>query len=70
MTSANYETMNLDELRRYVLTHREDLNAFYVYVDRSKAVGRMITINPDDPDWEETLEQRIQQATSGEAESN
>jgi len=70
MTSANYETMNLDELRQYVLTHREDLNAFHVYVDRSKAVGRMITINPDDPDWEETLEQRIQQATSGEAESN
>ncbi len=63
MTSANYETMNLDELRQYVLTHREDLNAFHVYVDRSKAVGRMITINPDDPDWEETLEQRIQQAT-------
>lgn len=70
MTSANYETMNLDELRQYVLTHREDLNAFHVYVDRSKAVGRMITINPDDPDWEETLEQRIQQAISGEAESN
>lgn len=70
MTSANYETMNLDELRQYVLTHREDLNAFHVYVDRSKAVGRMITINPDDPDWEDTLEQRIQQAISGEAESN
>lgn len=70
MTSANYETMNLDELRQYVLTHREDLNAFHVYVDRSKAVGRMITINPDDPDWEKTLEQRIQQAISGEAESN
>jgi hypothetical protein len=70
MTSANYETMNLDELRQYVLAHREDLNAFHVYVDRSKAVGRMITINPDDPDWEKTLEQRIQQATSGETESN
>lgn len=70
MTSANYEAMNLDELRQYVLEHREDLNAFHVYVDRSKATGRMITINPDDPNWEETLEQRIQQATSGEAESN
>jgi hypothetical protein len=70
MTLANYEAMNLDELRQYVLIHREDLNAFHVYVDRSKAVGRMITINPGDPDWEETLEQRIQQSTSGEAASN
>lgn len=70
MTLPNYEAMNLDELRQYVLTHREDINAFHVYVDRSKAVGRMITINPDDPNWEENLEQRIQQATSGEAESN
>jgi hypothetical protein len=62
--------MNLDELRRYVLAHREDVNAFHVYVDRSKASGRMITINPNDPGWEDTLEQRIQQATSGDAESN
>ncbi|KYC39877.1 hypothetical protein WA1_28320 [Scytonema hofmannii PCC 7110] len=69
MTLANYEAMNLDELRQYVLTHREDISAFHVYVDRSKAVGRMITINPDDPNWEENLEQKIQQATSGEAES-
>ncbi|NET56718.1 MAG: hypothetical protein F6K47_11295 [Symploca sp. SIO2E6] len=70
MTLTNYNTMNLDELRQYVLTHREDINAFHVYVDRSKAVGRMITINPDDPNWEENLKQRIQQATSGEAESS
>ena len=70
MTLANYDAMSLDELRQYVLTHREDVNAFHVYVDRSKAAGRMITINPDDPDWEEALERKIQQATSGESESN
>jgi hypothetical protein len=60
--------MNLDELRRYVLTHRDDLSAFHTYVDRSKAVGRMITINPDDPEWEGILEHRIQQASSNESE--
>jgi hypothetical protein len=70
MTQANFNVMNLDELRRYVLAHREDINAFQIYVDRSKASGRMITINPGDPSWEDTLEQKIQQATSGEAESN
>ncbi|WP_228054584.1 DUF6887 family protein [Gloeocapsopsis crepidinum] len=40
MTKADFDAMNLDELRRYVLAHREDVNAFYVYVDRSKASGR------------------------------
>ena len=70
MTQANFDAMNLDELRRYVLAHREDINAFQVYVERSKASGRMITINPNDPNWENALEQKIQQATSGEAESN
>lgn len=69
MTLGNYDGMSLDELRQYVLTHREDINAFQVYVDRSKAAGRMITINPQDPHWEENLAQKIQQA-SGKAESN
>jgi hypothetical protein len=67
MTSANYETMGLDELRQYVLTHRENIQAFHVYVDRSKASGRMITIDPTDPQWEENLSQGIESQTSGEA---
>ena len=61
MTLANYETMGLDELRQYVLTYREDENAFHIYVDRSKASGKMITIDPSDPEWEKNLEQRISQ---------
>lgn len=70
MTLVNYDTMSLDELRQYVLTHREDIDAFQIYVDRSKAAGRMITINLDDPNWEEALERRIQQATAGETGPN
>lgn len=69
MTKADFDAMNLNELRRYLLAHREDLNAFQIYIDRSKASGCMITIKPDDPNWEDALEQKIQQA-SGEAESN
>ncbi|WP_302884173.1 DUF6887 family protein [Kovacikia minuta] len=30
MTSANYAEMRLDELRQYVLTHGEDVEAFYM----------------------------------------
>jgi len=32
MTVANYDGMSLDELRQYVLTHREDNNAFHAFM--------------------------------------
>jgi hypothetical protein len=66
MTSASYETMNLDELRQYVLNHRENIQAFHVYIDRSKASGRMIAIDPSDPQWEHNLDQRMGTVTSDE----
>jgi hypothetical protein len=70
MTSTNYETMDLDELRQYVLTHRENIQAFHVYIDRSKASGRMIAVDPSDPQWEQNLDRKIRSATSGETGSN
>jgi 4-aminobutyrate aminotransferase-like enzyme len=68
--TINYDAMSLDELRRYVLTHREDLEAFHNYIDRSKAQGRMISIDLNSDRWEEDLTARIQQITSTEGESN
>ncbi|MFM7407126.1 MAG: DUF6887 family protein [Cuspidothrix sp.] len=59
MTLVNYQAMSLKELRRYVLTHREDIAGFHAYVDRSKSEGRMITINPNDENWEEEVRQII-----------
>lgn len=70
MTSANYDSMSLNDLRKYVLTHREDINAFQVYIDRSKSVGPMITIDPSDPDWEENLDQKMRQINSDESGKN
>lgn len=70
MTSANYDLMSLDELRHYVLTNREDLAAFQMYVDRSKSSGRMISINPKDNRWEEDLARKMQQAISNDLSSN
>lgn len=54
----NYSAMSLDELRRHMLAHREDIQAFQAYIDRSKAAGRMITIDPNDPNWKEKLSDR------------
>ena len=68
MTTVEYQSMNLDELRRYMLAHREDQEAFQVYVDRSKAEGRMVTLNMDDPNWEEQLTNRIQSAVGDKEE--
>jgi hypothetical protein len=61
MTVNDLTLMPLDDLRRYMLTHRDDVLAFQVYVDRSKATGRMITIDPADPNWEDALQVRLQQ---------
>ncbi|MFB2834183.1 DUF6887 family protein [Floridanema evergladense] len=61
MTAANYDAMSLDELRRYVLSHREDIDAFHRYIDRSKAAGRMITIDLEDKHWEENITDQIKQ---------
>lgn len=56
---AKYQAMNLDELRRYVLTHREDMTAFHVYVDRSKSEGRMNSLDLSDPKWEEKIAEAV-----------
>lgn len=61
--------MSLNELRRYVLTYREDIDAFHKYIDRSKAAGRMIVIDLDDAHWEENITERIKQITPVEGES-
>lgn len=34
MNNPNFKTMNESELRAYVLSHREDTEAFYALADR------------------------------------
>jgi hypothetical protein len=59
MTLLNYSVMELDELRRYVLSHREDMAAFQAYIDRSKEDGRMVSVSPRDSNWEEELAKKM-----------
>lgn len=37
MSEVNLQAMTLKELKAYVLLHREDDQAFYIYMDRLKA---------------------------------
>jgi hypothetical protein len=37
MTNPNFQTMNESQLRAYVLSHREDTEAFYALADRLKS---------------------------------
>jgi len=60
----NYDTLSLDKLRQYVLTHREDTTAFYAYIDRSKADGRMISIDLEDKHWEDKIITQRQEGQS------
>jgi hypothetical protein len=64
MTAINYDKMQLDELRKYVLTHRENIQAFQSYIDRSKASGRMIAVDAAKPKWEEALEENIRRTAN------
>ena len=64
MTDTNYNKMELDDLRKYVLTHRADIQAFQLYIDRSKASGRMIAVDTATPKWEEALEENVRRTAS------
>lgn len=59
MTITKYNETNLKELRQYVLTHREDREAFHHYLDRSKSEGQMTTLDLSDSQWEEKVKAAI-----------
>jgi hypothetical protein len=35
--NPTFETMSIQELRAYVLSHREDVSAFHVLIDRTQS---------------------------------
>lgn len=42
----NFNEMSLKELRAYVLVHRDDNEAFYAYMDKSKTEGNWVKMPP------------------------
>ncbi|MFP4134948.1 MAG: DUF6887 family protein [Cyanobacteriota bacterium] len=63
MTTANYDEMTLQELRQYVLKHREDIEAFHQYIDRSKIEGQMTTLDLSNSQWEEKIKAAIKNSS-------
>lgn len=48
------------ELKQYILTHRDDREAFYAYMDRRHSGPRKVAIKLDDPAWQEKMISTIQ----------
>lgn len=46
MNKYNVQTMTQKELHDYVLTHREDKEAFYAYIDKLNAEGNWVEMSP------------------------
>jgi hypothetical protein len=56
MTHPDFNRMNLQELRAYMLAHREDTEAFHAYMDRSDIERPVIAVlEPGEPLTEEIL---------------
>ncbi|WP_335110102.1 DUF6887 family protein [Nostoc sp.] len=55
MNQVNYTAMSNQELKSYLLTHKDDKEAFYAYMDRRKSRHRDAAIQLNDPAWEEKI---------------
>ena len=60
MNQVNYTAMSDQELKSYLLTHKDDKEAFYAYMDRRKSRHRDAAIKLNDPAWEEKIIAMIQ----------
>lgn len=55
MSNVNYAAMSELELKRYILIHRDDREAFYAYMDRRHSRPHKVSIKLDDPAWEDKI---------------
>ena len=60
MTEVNYEARSDQELKRYILNNRKDLEAFHVYMDRRHSRPNRTVVKFDYPAWEEKIVSEIQ----------
>lgn len=46
MSRPNFDNMNQKELKNYFLAHRDDLAAFYAYIDKLHSEGNWMEMPP------------------------
>ena len=61
MKQVNYTAMKDQELKHYMLNHREDREAFNAYLARRHYRSNKTVIEFDDPAWEEKIISVIQE---------
>jgi hypothetical protein len=59
MSQLNYATMTDEQLKRYLLDHRDDQDAFHAYLDRRHTQPRPIIAKLDDPDLDIKLQTAV-----------
>ncbi|MBA2749065.1 MAG: hypothetical protein H0U45_10080 [Tatlockia sp.] len=59
--STDYSNMSDRELRRYMMEHRANNEAFHAYMDRRYSRSNRQVISPDELGWETKINTVIQQ---------
>ena len=60
MTEVNYAAMSDRELKRYILAHRNDQEAFHAYMDRRHSRHNRTVVKYEEPAWEEKIVSAIE----------
>jgi len=69
MSRVNHSSMTDQKLKRYVLEHRDNNEAFYVHADCSRATSRLITIASTNPNREDKLVVKMRRNNQNRTES-
>ena len=64
MNKPNFKQMSLTELRKYVLSHREDIEAWDEYADRPRPNSILVTADTPIAQQEQIIDSLIQQKKS------
>jgi hypothetical protein len=60
MKQIDFASMSDQELKHYLVEHRDDQAAFHAYMDRRQARSNKAAIELDDPNWQERVVSLIQ----------
>jgi hypothetical protein len=64
MKQIDFASMSDQELKHYLVRHRDDQAAFYAYMDRRQGRSNKAAIELDDPNWQDKVVAMIQEQLS------